>query len=239
MNNYQDRFTRFHDKPTDGQNPSSNNGFIYTAYAKHVLPDMVNLTSIAACVNKCCVDHNKFQYNRNPNDPTPPMSRDEVMGMLSILKGNSNPFGIVMYSALKGNHWNFCNLPEYEKKPLTLNRILTAADALYDIKDEHRNTVWKENIIEAYPLAFRLPPSDIYYLKKLYGDKPNMLERIHFYAETLQSVYKGDRSGRMITWLKIKDLGLEDTFLGKKVISREKQTFEEYFGKEHILSKSI
>lgn len=235
--NYQDRFTRFHDKPTDGQNHSSNNGFIYTAYSRHIVPDMVNIVKITSCLHKCTVDLDKFQINRNPNDPTPPNSRDEVMGLLSIFK--NSPYGYTLYDKLKKNHWNFCNLPEYEKKPLNLNRILTAADALYDIKDKHRNTVWKENIIEAYPLAFRLPPSDIYYLKRLYGDKPNMLERLHFYAETLQSVYKGDRSGRMITWLKIKDLGLEDTFLGKKVIAREKQSFEEYFGKDHILSKSI
>jgi|11BtaG_2_1085332.scaffolds.fasta_scaffold00997_5 hypothetical protein len=237
MNNYQDRFTRFHDKPTDGRNPSSNNGFIYTAYAKHIVPDMVDQMKITECVHKCLVDKNKFQINRNPNDPTPPLSRDEVMGILSIYKNTG--YGDLLYKCLKSNHWNFCNLPEYEKKPLNLNRILTAADILYDIKDEHRNTVWKENMIDAYPLAFRLPPSDIYYLKRLYGDKPNMLERLHFYAETLQSVYKGDKSGRVITWLKIKDLGLEDTFLGKKVIAREKQSFEEYLGKEHILTKNI
>lgn len=235
--NYQDRFTRFHDKPTDGQNPSSNNGFIYTAYGNHILPEKIEISFIVDCVNRCTYDLSKFQINRNPNDKTPPLSRDEVMGILSLCKEMA--YGKTLYRMLKDNYWNFCNLPEYEKKPLNLNRILTAADTLYDIKDEHRNTVWKESIIEAYPLAFRLPPSDIYYLKRLYGDKPNILERLAFYAETLQSVYKGDRSGRLISWLKIKDLGLEDTFLGKKVIAREKQSFEEYFGKDHILSKSI
>lgn len=237
MNNYQDRFTRFHDKPTDGQNPSSNNGFIYTAYANYILPNRIEKAFITDCVSRCLVSIDKFQINRNPNDPTPPMSRDEVMGILSIYKNTG--YGKNLYDKLKANYWNFCNLPEYDKKPLNLNRILTAADTLYDIKDEHRNTVWKENMLDAYPLAFRLPPSDIYYLKRLYGDKPNMLERLAFYAETLQSVYKGDISGRMITWLKIKDLGLEDTYLGKKVIDREKQSFKEYFGKDHILTKNI
>lgn len=237
MNNYQDRFTRFHDKPTDGRNPSSNNGFIYTAYSRHIVPDMSNIVKLTSCLSKCTVDLSKFQINRNPNDPTPPNSRDEVMGILSIYK--DSPYGNTLYRMLKDNHWNFCNLPEYEKKPLNFKRIYKAVKSLYKIRKEHRNTVWKENIIEAYPLAFRLPPSDIYYLKRLYGDKPTMLERLAFYAETLQSVYKGDRSGRVISWLKIKDLGLEDTFLGKKITAREKQTFKEYFGKDHILTKNI
>lgn len=236
MNNYQDRFTRFHDKPTDGRNPSSNNGFIYTAYAMHVLPNMVEKAFITECISRCIVDFEKFRINRNPNDPTPPMSRDEVMGILSIYKNTG--YGKNLYDSLKANHWNFCNL-EYDKKPLNFNRILTAADALYDIKDEHRNTVWKENIVEAYPLAFRLPPSDIYYLKRLYGDKPNMLERLAFYAETLQSIYKGDKSGKMISWLKIKDLKLEYTYLGKEIIKKEEQNFIEYFGKDHVLVRNI
>lgn len=237
ISKYQDSYTMFHDKPTKNGNRSSNNSYIYTAYSRHVVPNMSEISKIHSCYFDCLVSLDKFQINRNPNDPTPPFSRDEVIGLLSIFK--KSPFGDLLYKSLKKNYWNFCNLPEYEKKPLNLNRILTAADALYDIKDEHRNTVWKEGIIEAYPLAFRLPPSDIYYLKRLYGYKPSMLERLAFYAETLQSVYKGDKSGRMITWLKIKDLGLEDTFLGAKVIAREKQSFEEYFGKEHILSKNI
>ena len=43
----------------------------------------------------------------------------------------------------------------------------------------------------------------------------------------------------MITWLKIKDLGLENSYLGKKVIATEKERFETYFGKEHILVEKL
>ena len=144
-----------------------------------------------------------------------------------------------MYNDLKANHWNFCNFKDYVKEPLTINKIITAADILITIKDQHRNTVWQERHVDAYRLAFRLPPSDIYYLKKMFGDKPSMFEAVAFYAETLQTIYKGDRSGNMITWLKIKDLGLEDTYLGKKVVANEKVFFFDYFGENHILTKKV
>ena len=75
--------------------------------------------------------------------------------------------------------------------------------------------------------------------KKMFGDKPNILETVAFHAETVQHAYGGEKSPRMITWLKIKDLGLEDTFLGRKIIETEKERFETYFGKDHPLTKII
>ena len=36
---YQDQWTRWHHKKTEGVNPSSHNGWIYTAYAKYLAPE--------------------------------------------------------------------------------------------------------------------------------------------------------------------------------------------------------
>jgi hypothetical protein len=240
-NYYKDEYGRFHDKPTNGIKPSSNNGFIYSAYASQVNPHTIDRNKIIDCINKCTVSHYNFRYNRHPKmymtEKTPFNSRDEVMGMLSLTKNTE--YGRELYKRLKANYWNFYDGEDYVKEPLTLNKIMTAADILYTIKDEHRNTVWKERHTDAYCLAFRLPPSDIYYLKKLFGDKPNILETVAFYAETIQHAYGGEKSPRMITWLKIKDLGLEDTILGRKVIATEKERFTTYFGKDHPLTKKI
>lgn len=241
MNNYQDEYTRVHDKPTDGVRPSSNNGFIYSAYINIVDPSILDFEKLQECIKKCMVSGLQFKYNRHPQKymtkKTPPNSRDEVMGILSLFKNTE--YGKHLYKRLKENHWNFCNFEDYVKKPLTLNKIITAADLLYDIRNEHRNFVWQNNLEEAYCLAFRLPPSDVYYLKKLYGEKPTLLETAHFYAETFQQVYKEDKSGKMITWLKIKDMGLEGTFLGRKVIAKEADSFTNYFGENHILVKKL
>jgi len=234
MTGYQDQWTRMHDK-TRG----SNNGWMYTAETMHVAPELIGKNLILDAFELCCVSVAKFQINRNPNQVTPPFSRDEVMGLLSTMKKIYPDAARTLYEALKANHWNFCNFKYYVKKPLSLNKIITAADILYTIKDEHRNTVWQERHTDAYCLAFRLPPSDIYYLKKMFGDKPNILETVAFYAETVQHAYGGEKSPRMITWLKIKDLGLERTILGRKVIATEKERFATYFGIDHPLTEKI
>lgn len=233
---HQDKWTRMHDKPTNGIDPSSNNGFIYSAYTMHVAPELIIKPRIIDCVNKCTVNAFEFKYNRSPNKITPPFSRDEVMGLLSLFKDTD--YGMELYKRLKANHWNFCNFKYYQKEPLTLDKILTAADALYEIRNEHRNHVWQTSRKEAYCLAFRLPPSDIYYVKKLYGDEPSILETIAFYAETIQARYRGTKSTRMISWLKVMDLAYSGILFGY-FRENEKQLFLDYFGKDHVLSKII
>ena len=53
MNTYTDKYGRYHDKPTDGVNPSSNNGWIYTAYAKYLAPRIVDKHEILKCYIDC------------------------------------------------------------------------------------------------------------------------------------------------------------------------------------------
>lgn len=238
MSKFQDSSSRFHDKQTDGESPSSNNGFIYSAYAEHIVPELLRRMLITDYLDECIVDLSKFQINRKPNDPTPPMSKDEVIGILSIYKGT--PYGKRLYESLKRNHWNFCNLPEYEKKPLNLNRIITAVDALIELKDYHRNYVWENKVVEAYPLAFRLPPEDIYYIMKLYGERPSLFDTAAFYANAALTLYKGDKSSKMLLWLRIKDLKMEKSFIGKRVIKRETEFITNYFkDKNHPFVKKV
>ena len=81
---YIDKYGRYHHKPTDGINPSSGNGWIYTAYAvKLGLP--VNKYKLNECFKLC--SQNGILI-RNPNMETSPISRDEILGLakLGLLK---------------------------------------------------------------------------------------------------------------------------------------------------------
>lgn len=224
MNQYQDKWTRYHDKPcTDGK-PSSNNGWVYTAYSKYLVKDPYNLNSIVKCYLACRVAEYPLRINRSPSKILPPMSKDEIIGLASL--------GLVSCADLAWNHWNFCNLREYNHKPLTLSRFLIAVKALWEIRKEHRNYVWEEKITEAYPLAFRLAPWDTYYIRKMDNVKVSIFETICFYLNFFAVLLGSNKSTKMLEWLKVKDL---DHPL-KKLINQDR-IVRAYFGEYHPFVK--
>ena len=45
-----------------------------TAYAKYLAPDTVDKDKLYQCYVDCIATHFPLKINRNPNDPTPPIS---------------------------------------------------------------------------------------------------------------------------------------------------------------------
>lgn len=102
MNNYFDKWKRVHDKPCIGEEPKSNNGWIYTAYLKKI-GYQVDLMSLSTCFRQCKQinpETGELYLVRSPYKDYPPMSRDEILGMvyLGFLKNNTCVDGILALS---------------------------------------------------------------------------------------------------------------------------------------------
>ena len=222
---YLDKYSRYHDKPCKNGEPSSNNGWIYTAYAKHLAKDTSSYEQQQICFNECLRSEVPLKVDRSPNDSTPPLSKDEVIGLVSL--------GFLTAGDLQDSHWNFCNL-EYEPKKLTIRSIYKAAKILYSIREEHRNYVWQNEVTDAYPLAFYLPPEDQYYVNKYNNQKVSITQFIIFYINTLIVLTKGGKSARMMLWLKLTDM---KHWLLKYVPKEE--YVRAYFEEEHPFVKGL
>lgn len=173
MNNYTDKYGRLHDKPTDGVNPSSNNGWIYTAYASKV-GLQVNHNMLLNCWSECWTNQEYFAL-RSPNKPSPPFSRDEVLGVVSL--------GVMQGLWLEAHGWNFS---PYPIPKLSIPRLFTQAKALLIIQPyykrilgvdvklvhfelAHRNFFWQNNLDQIYRFAFSVPIQDRYSILKWSG----------------------------------------------------------------------
>lgn len=226
MSNYQDRWSRWHDKPTDGTNPSSNNGWIYTAYSKYLAQNTVNRVKIKQCYDLCLRNYDPLIIDRSPNQSYPPKSKDEIIGLVSL--------GLLHNKDLENNHYNFCNINNDFDRKLTFKSFINAVKVLYKIRNEHRNYVWQNELVEAYPLAFKLGPEDIYYIKRMSGETPTVLETGIAYLNGFMTYFKGNRSARMMLWLKMEDL--KHPLL--RYIPKNKWV-KDYFSKDHTFVKNL
>jgi len=220
MSNYQDGYTRWHDR-TKG----SNNGFIYSSYSKYLAPHTIDQQKIRECYELCLRKLSPLKVDRSPHDPYPPISKDEIIGMVSL--------GLLSRDVLVASHWNICNL-EYTPKKLTFRSFYKAAKILYKLRDEHRNYFWENEIKDAYALAFYLPPELQYYVNKMDGTRPTIIQTIFFYVNYFLTLYKGDKSSRMIYWLICQDM---NHFL-LRFIPRDKWV-RNYFEPEHDFIKNL
>ena len=181
MSNYIDIYGRYHDKPVTESNPiSSNNGWIYTAYADK-LGIAVDKEKLKECFEKCIVvDNSKHRYlNRSPDKFLPPISRDGILGMAAL--------GFLKQEHLDG--WNFSpfRLPAFN--------LLTLIKQLWTIRDKHRNYFWQNNISQVYHVAFSVPLTDRHFILQKWG-KFNLF---YFLAAKADSLLK---SGNGVGWLK-------------------------------------
>lgn len=227
MSNYICKYGLYHDKPVIEKEPSSNNGWIYTAYAKAIgLP--ISYIKMAQTF-KDCVANNRI-INRLPGKKIPPLSRDEVIGMYYL--------GMLSYSYLKSNHFVYHGYG----KPVNLKTIkeilsgLTTLAIITMIKGKHhRNNFWKYDIKAMYQLAYRLNPADVYWLKKCEGIKPHTEECLAWKLYVKVTVDCGSESERNILWLQAKKLGKNNVL--KKI--NVESNFKSYFGSDHILTRSL
>jgi len=220
---YQDRFTRWHHKPVFDGEPSSNNGWIYTAYAYH-LGFGLHMDELF----KCFYDSKRGEWpkvDRSPGKMFPPLSREEVLGLYIC--------GMIDFTMIKKSHWQFCNLIGFTPKPLWQTNIFKALKAAWKIRKAHRNALWEEE--DLYHLGFRLPPQDTWFVLKVAEKHVGILHTLYFYISSLLTIYGDSNSGKLILWVKLKELKMENSFLYKML--DYKKAFKAYFPYGHDFLK--
>lgn len=149
MNNYLDQYSRYHTKPVTAENPvPTNNGWIYTAYAvKAGLP--VDMYKLNYCVELCSQGDGVMW--RSPGKYDPPISRDEILGLVSL--------GLV--NVIPG--WNFSpyRIPKFS--------LIKTIKQFWIQKDQHRNYFWQNNLDQIYRFAFSVPLADRHFILSKQG----------------------------------------------------------------------
>lgn len=206
--NYQDQWTRYHHKPTDGINPSSGNGWVYTAYAsKSGLP--VDNHKLGECFNLCRIDSSTLIRNPGILDGSP-ISRDEILGMISlellkpkkdvIIGWNFSPYPLPKFSLTKliKQLWELrpSLISEDWVKLIELSgsKVIKLPKGI-NIEFTHRNYFWQNNLDQLYRFAFSVPVQDRYVILKTW-DKFQWYKPSHiFYAAISQLDKLGRASG--------------------------------------------
>jgi len=152
---YYDKYGRLHHKHCIDGEPSSNNGWIYTAYAAKVGIQLDNI-KLSVCMSKCRIPGNPPHLIRSPDKSLPPMSRDEILGFAAL--------GLLQPEDLQG--WNFSPSPIPRFNPIKL------AQQLWDLRpslNRHRNYFWQNNLDQMYRFAFSVPVSDRHFILQTWG----------------------------------------------------------------------
>ena len=185
MKTYQDQWTRYHDKPTDGINPSSNNGGIYTAYAvKLGLP--VNKDKLRECFELCnkATPEGYFYLIRSPNKELPPISRDEIIALAYL-------------DLLKPMHLNGWSFSPYPIPPFSLKTLIKQ---VLELKGQHRNYFWQNGLSQIYRFAFSVPLQDRAFLLECFGETRRLSYLFYKAVAFLDSKIGKPKNG--IPWLK-------------------------------------
>lgn len=178
MNNYKDRWFRLHDKPCKDYEPSSNNGWIYTAYGvklgiqkKHPMHEV--------CFNNCLREGRLYRHPAIIKS-TVPISRDEILGMAFL-------------DFLKPEHLNGWNFSPY---PLPKFNLIETLKQFWEIRNKHRNYFWQNNMSQIYRFAFSVPLTDRHFILKKWG-KFNFF---YWIISKIDQVFGEPKNG--IHWLK-------------------------------------
>lgn len=189
----------------------SNNGWIYTAFAKVYGLPIKDLSD----VYKGCLEYKEFPFyiKRTPEAMMPdvdPISRDEIIGMVSL--------GYMKTLTLHIYNWKM-----YDQTALPTVSLIRQLKALWEIRKKHRTYVWKFKVYDAYPLAFALAPHDRYYIKKFCNEKTTIFETVMFYLYLISTLVQRDNSDLNILWLQLNDLKMYDLlkYIDIKKVNRE------------------
>ena len=157
MNYYEDKWGRYHDKPvTDTNLIPSNNGWIYTAYVEKAgIP--IDYLGLEACFLNCKVSNpdlpNGVALTRSPGKPTPPISRDEILGMAAL-------------GFLKPRHLNGWNFSPYAIPKFNLFKTIKQ---FIELRGKHRNYLWQNSMSHTYRFAFSVPLTDRHFILQKWG----------------------------------------------------------------------
>jgi hypothetical protein len=201
MNNYIDKYGRYHDKPVNASgDPSSNNGFIYSAYAAKL-----GLTLSKGLIHQCfdyCLNFAKKFYFRSPGKALPPISRDEVLGAAAL--------GFLFPRHLNG--WNFSPFPLPKFNLFTLVKQLWQLRPTWEMQYidgkfktvsafKHRNYFWQNNLDQLYRFAFSVPLTDRHFLLSQWG-RFTWYNPMHLLYWTIAKIDSKLGKSNGIRWLK-------------------------------------
>lgn len=177
MSNYRDNQGFYHDKPSTGQ-PSSNNGFYYTAIG--LILDAPDCYDYDYRIASYCATKRIRQTG------SPPISRDEVLGLVVL----------GYYKELNIKNWNFSPypLPKFNLVRFTYQLFLL----IQHHKD--RNYFWRNNLDQMYRIAFSVPLSDRHFILKRTYQKSNLFYWIIHKIESKIRYKK--KSPRLLNWFK-------------------------------------
>jgi hypothetical protein len=212
----------YHDKEVKNGEPSSNNGWLYSALGCAIGKE-THFLALQRTFSMCFYfNEDGFYVVRLPMKFEPPFSRDEAIGMVSLFPEFAE--------ALIGNDFYYLG-----SKPKKLPSLWNQLKAVYSLKGKHRNFVWENDppVYAAYPIVFRLWWNDRYYVKKTLKKRVTIFEWLFFHVGAVQTILYGTAGLENILWLQLKDL--DSKFLTKFI--DQKQNFIEYFKNEHVFNK--
>jgi len=188
------KYGLWHHKPVKNGEPSSNNGWIYTAIARHLgLVDKEDYYSLLS-VYQDCKGKGDFTLERFPDYAgVPPISRDEIIGMRSL--------EFLPIELLTENKWSF--LSERKKYEVGFIRI---AKALWYLKDKHRNEIWQKPVKDAWSVGFKIWHHDRHHLLISSFRLTTVFNFIMFNLYALITLLRNDSAEKNLLWVQLMDL---------------------------------
>jgi hypothetical protein len=192
---YQDKHGRLHDKPCINGEPSSNNGWIYTAYLNKLKPVNLLKEQTTACFNRCLVN-GKFLL-RSPGKELPPMSRDEILGTAALKLLKPEHLQGWSFSPKPIPKFNISKLASqlWQLRPTLSKQTTKDTIVLKKLYIRHRNYFWENNLDQLYRFSYSVPLTDRNFIQQTWG-KFNPI----YWAIAKVDSWIGKGSG--IKWLK-------------------------------------
>jgi hypothetical protein len=182
---FTDRFSLYHDRPTQNGIGSSGNPAIYTAYAKKLgLP--IDYFKVAEAFSLIQVERNGIRcLIRHPDRPnTSPISREEIMGWAYL-------------RFLTPSHLNGWNFSPY---PIPKFCLKTLIKQVLEAKGQHRNYFWKNNLGQLYRFTFSVPLTDRAFIIEHSNMKINFVSKTFYKLVAKVDSMLNKENG--IRWLK-------------------------------------
>lgn len=212
MSKYQDKWSRWHDKPCVNFEPKSNNGWIYSAYSRKLnLP--LDWNKLTECFAGCREGYplTSIVFDRSPGKKEPPNSRDEILGAYYL--------GFIHPKYMIFNDWCFSPVPVPPFNP-----VKTIA-ALWRLRKAHRNAVWKDaGEPHVWRFAYKIPIQDRAFMLREAKMNVPLFYRLWEWCSLMFS--KPSDSSSLINWLKYSD-------------RPDIELFVRYFGHDHDFCKKI
>ena len=186
MSTYFDSWGRVHDKICKEGKPSSNNGWIYTAYLQKSEHEL-EYDKLERCFRECKqIDPTSglFYLTRSPHKFEPPISRDEILGMAAL-------------GLLKPRHLNGWNFSPYVVPKFNIVRLIFQ---VIEARNKHRNYFWNNKLDQLYRFAFSVPIQDRAFLLESFGETKSFMYLFYKSIAFIDSKFSNPKNG--IHWLK-------------------------------------